>query len=348
MVEGAKRQDRIEVEGRKVAVTGAAGFIGREVCRRLDAAGSSVIGIEADEAAAGRIEAAEGRVGDVTDRGAITSALGDAELVVHTAAYVREWGAMPDFIAVNVRGTANVLDAAEAAGAERVLHLSSVVVYGCESEREQNESAPRRNVGIPYIDTKSASDRIAARRGAVIVRPGDVYGQGSVPWVERPLELMRARGFALPRRGEGNMLPVYIDDLAEAIELALRRGVAGEAYTVWSGERISFAEYFQRLAQAAGVPAPRSAPRPLLWLLGAAAETGARALGRPAPFGRHGAHMLARRGRVSNAKARRELGWEPKISLEDGLRRSAEGWRRSQPEAGPPPPGSATSAPSGL
>ena len=79
---------------------------------------------------------------------------------------------------VNVGGTVNVLDAAEAAGAERVVHLSSVVVYGYDDPADQDETAHRRTVGIPYIDTKSASDRLALRRGAVVIRPGDVYGPG--------------------------------------------------------------------------------------------------------------------------------------------------------------------------
>ena len=326
-VEGAAGQ--IEIEGRRIAVTGAGGFIGSAVSRRLAAAGASVVGIEVDRPAAERIESpAEARVADVTDPRSIAPALEDAELVVHTAAHVREWGAIEEFIEVNVRGTVNVLDAARKAGAERVVHLSSVVVYGYDAEREQDESARHRNVGIPYIDTKSASDRIAAGRSAVIVRPGDVYGPGSMPWVERPLELMSMRRFALPDRGEGNMLPVYIDDLAAAIELALRRGAPGEAYTVWSGERISFGDYFEGLAREAGVPPPRRAPRPLLWLLGAATEIGARLLQRPAPFGRHGVHLLGRRGSASNERARRELGWEPQVGLEQGLRRSAQSWRR--------------------
>jgi nucleoside-diphosphate-sugar epimerase len=326
-VEGAARQ--IEIEGRRIAVTGAGGFIGSAVSRRLAAAGASVVGIEVDGPAAERIEApTEARVADVTDPGSIAPAVEGAELVVHAAARVREWGAMEDFIEVNVRGTANVLDAARQAGAERVVQISSVVVYGYDSEREQDESARHRNVGIPYIDTKSASDRIAASRGAVIVRPGDVYGPGSTPWVARPLELMSLRRFALPDRGEGNMLPVYVDDLAAAIELALRGGAPGEAYTVWSGERISFGAYFERLAREAGVPPPRPAPRPLLWLLGAAVEIGARALDRPAPFGRHGVHLLGRRGSASNERARRELGWEPEIGLEQGVRESAASWRR--------------------
>jgi nucleoside-diphosphate-sugar epimerase len=317
------------IEGRRAAVTGAGGFIGAAVCRRLLEVGAEVIGIERDSSGAERAEAAgaKPRLADVTDPDAITEALRDAELVVHTAAHVREWGSMEDFIRVNVGGTVSVLDAAEAAGAERVVHISSVVVFGYSDERHQDESAHRRAVGIPYIDTKSASDRIAAHRGAIVVRPGDVYGPGSLPWVVRPVEVMRSRAFALPAGGQGNMLPVYIDDLAESIQLALRSGTQGSTYTVWSGERITFGEYFDRLAAAAGVPAPRRAPRSLLWLIGAGTETGARALGRPPPFGRHGVHLLHRRGTASNQSAREELGWEPTIDLDEGIELSAQAVR---------------------
>jgi nucleoside-diphosphate-sugar epimerase len=316
----------IELPGRRVAVTGAAGFIGSAVARRLAGDGAEVIGIEVTPELAEGLDpaVAESRVADVSDPAAITAALEGADLVVHTAAHVREWGAMEEFVRVNVGGTANVLDAAEAAGAERVVHLSSVVVYGYEDERHQDESAFRRAVGIPYIDTKSASDRIATRRGAVVVRPGDVYGPGSVPWTLRPVELLRTGQLALPGRGDGTMLPVYIDDLVDAIVLALRRGTPGHAYTVWDGEPVSFHDYFSRLAQVAGGRPPRKLPRALLAALAGGTEAIARIRGRPPAFGRHGITLVDRRGTASNRRAREELGWEPRVNMDEGLRRSAE------------------------
>jgi nucleoside-diphosphate-sugar epimerase len=334
MATASDHPSAFEVEGRRVAVTGAAGFIGSGVARALAAEGAQVVGIEVSSELAERVReaGAEPRIADVSDAAAIREALADVDAVVHTAAFVREWGPMEDFIRVNVQGTANVLDAAETAGAERIVQVSSVVVYGYDDTGHQDESAYRRNVGVPYIDTKSASDRIAARRGAVIVRPGDVYGPGSIPWVVRPVEMMRSRQLALPGKGDGTMLPAYIDDLVAGIIAALKRGKPGEAYTVWDGEGVTFAEYFRRLAEAAGVHEPMKLPKPMLWAIGGATETIARLRGKPPPFGRHGVILLNRRGTVSN-EAARGLGWDPEVSLDEGLRRTAE-WLTSQSVSG--------------
>ena len=274
-----------------------------------------------DEEAAARARragASEVIVGSVLDRSSVEQALDGAEMVVHTAANVREWGSMQEFIEVNVGGTRNVLDATPEGA--RVVHLSSVVVYGYDSPATLDESAPLRTIGIPYVDTKAASDRQARERGAVVIRPGDVYGPGSVPWVVRPLGLMRKRLLAVPKQSW--MMPVFVDDLVEAIMLGLTSAVPGEAYTAWSGEEITFAEYFDRLADAAGLRPPSRLPTPALWAIGALAEGTARIMRRPPALGRFGATFISRTGNASNRKLREELGWEPRVTLEEGIERS--------------------------
>ncbi len=318
--------------GRKAAITGAGGFIGSAICRRLANEGAEVLGLDIDPAAGNRISGAGAAFvqADIGDREALGSALDETDLVVHTAAQVHEWGSMEDFVRVNVTGTANVLDAAKDAGAERVVHISSVVVYGYESRSEQDEGAFRRTHGIPYIDTKSASDRLACRRGAIVIRPGDVYGPASVPWTLRPVEMARAGQLAVPGRGDGLMLPLYIDDLAHAVVLALAGGRPGQAYTVWDDRaRVTFEQHFNRLAHLAGGREARRLPRPMLELAGLAAEGWAKLRGTAPAFSARSATFVDRRGTVSVAKARDELGWEPRVSYEEGMRRTGE-WLRAE------------------
>jgi len=316
--------DNSNLEGKTLAVTGAGGFIGSAVCQRASQEGAKVIGLDRNREAIERARAcgaSEVVEGDVVDRNAVARAISGADLVVHTAANVREWGSMEDFIEVNVAGTANVLDSAPEGA--RIVHLSSVVVYGYDDPSTQDESASLRSVGIPYVDTKAASDRLARERGAVVIRPGDVYGPGSVPWVVRPLQLMKKRILAVPR--ESWMLPVFVDDLVDAIMLGLESGKPGEAYTAWSGEQVTFAEYFDRLALAAGLRPPVRLPTPALWLVGAVAEGGARLARRPPAIGRFGATFISRSGDVSNEKLREDLGWVPQVTIDEGIARSVAG-----------------------
>lgn len=320
------------LQGRAVAVTGAGGFIGAAVCRRLAAGGAAVTGIDASPEAGERTRGAGAIpvVADVTDREAMGESLAGAELVVHTAAIVSDAGTMADHVRVNVGGTATVLGAAAAAGAERCVHLSSVVVYGYDDPSHQDESAHLRNTGVPYIDTKSASDRLARRLGAVVIRPGDVYGPRSVPWAIRPLELAKAGQLFVPSGEPGIMLPVYIDDLVDAILLGLTAGEPGEAYTAWKDdERVTFEEFFNRFATMAGAHPTRHLPRSLLRAAGVAMEAAARVSGEPPAMTRHSVTLIDRRGTVSAARAREELGWEPQVSFDEGMRRT-EQWFRAE------------------
>jgi nucleoside-diphosphate-sugar epimerase len=319
-------------ERRQVAVTGAAGFIGGAICRRLSGAGAKVTGLDVAEQGAGRVREAGASFAcaDISDREAVHAALEGAELVVHAAALVHEWGEMDDFVRVNVAGTANALEAAVNAGAERVVHISSVVVYGYHDASEQDETAFRRAYGIPYIDTKSASDRLAVRRGAVVIRPGDVYGPHGTQWILRPLEMARAGQLAVPGKGDGVMLPVFIEDLVDAVLLGLERGEPGETYTVWDEQNpVSFEQHFNRIAAMVGGREARRLPRPLLAAVGATQERIAAARGSPPTLTARAITFVDRRGTVSTAKARERLGWEPRVPYDEGMRRTEE-WLRAE------------------
>jgi nucleoside-diphosphate-sugar epimerase len=281
----------------RVAVTGAAGFIGGAVCRRLAADGDEPIGIDL---------AGADRRADIADPAATVAALGGADAVVHAAALVSERGRMADFVRINTRGTRNVLDAA---GDRRAVVIASVAAWGYEFAHDLDEDARPRPCGIPYIDTKGATEVLALRRGATVIRPGDVYGPGSQPWVVRPLEMMRKGRFYLPAPGDGLITPVYVDDLVDAILRALREPrAAGRAYTVWDGHAVTAREFFAYHARSLGQGEVRVLPAPLLKLA-------ARAIG----AGPAAVTFMSRRAVYPNARAREELGWEPRFSLERGM-----------------------------
>lgn len=312
--------------GATVAVTGAAGFIGSRLTAELVGEGAEVVGIDVSPTAAERILEAGGRprICDITEPASVSAAIAGSTHVIHTAAFVHEWGTMDEFVHVNVRGTAAVLDAAQSAGVERVVHTSSVVVYGYDHPGEQDEDAHLRTAGIPYIDTKAASDRLARRRGAVVIRPGDVYGPGSVPWFVRPLQLARAGQLSVPGSGAGVMLPVYVDDLVEALLVGVERGAPGRAYTAWDGDPVTFREYFGRIAAIAGTPEPRRLPRPVLEVAGGLSELWARLRSRPPAFTSRSPVFIDRRGTISNRRIREELGWQPLVGLDEGLKRARD------------------------
>jgi nucleoside-diphosphate-sugar epimerase len=285
-----------------IAVTGACGFIGAALAERLRADGDTVIGVD--------LAGEPDRRADVADPSSTVAALAGADAIVHAAALVAERGRMEDFVRVNVRGTRNVLDAA---AGRRTVVLASVAGWGYEFQRELDEDSPPRPCGLPYIDTKGAAETLALRRGATVIRPGDVYGPGSMPWVIRPLEMMRAGRFFLPAPGDGVMTPVHVDDLVDAIARALRQPrAAGRAYTVWDGEPVTAREYFETLG---GRPV-RTLPAPLL-------RAAALALG----MGPAAVTFVTRRAGFTNARARAELGWEPRTSLQEGMARTRE-WAR--------------------
>jgi nucleoside-diphosphate-sugar epimerase len=201
--------------------------------------------------------------------------------------------------------------------------ITSVAVWGYEFTRDVSEDSPPRPCGLPYVDTKGAAEVLALRRGATVVRPGDVYGPGSGPWLVRPLGLMRSGRFFLPAPGDGLITPVYIDDLVDAIVRAVREPrAAGRAYTVWDGATVPAREFFSHLARMAGTTV-RCLPRPLLR---AGLRAGELARLQP-PLGRGALTFVSRRAAFPNTRAREELGWSPTVDVLEGMRRS-EVWAR--------------------
>lgn len=297
-------------------MTGAKGFIGAATCARLRADGHDVVEIDLPDV-------------DVTDSAALERVLSGCDLAVHTVALLPDRGGMDDHVRVNVGGTLNVLDAAERQGVARVLHVSSVAVWGYEFDRDLDEDSPPRPCGNPYIDTKGTSELLARRRGATVVRPGDVYGPRSEPWVIRPINAINAGMLVLPDGGRGLITPVYIDDLIDCFVRALTAdAAAGQVFTCWDGQAITARDFFAYHAAWTGRTV-RTAPAPLVKLGAAGGVVAARAAGRQPDVSPASLQFISRKAVYPNDRAREVLGWEPRTSLDEGMRR-AEEWARGE------------------
>ena len=327
----------MDLRGRTLAITGIGGFVGLRAAARARELGMVVRGLDRDEAAlrrAGRIGVTALR-GDVRDPADVRRLCAGVDVVFHTAAVVEEDGDPAHFRDVNVEGTRRVLEAARDTGARHVVHLSSVMVYGFAYPPDVDEDGPLRGECNPYCETKIESERVALSFDApgalrvVALRAGDVYGPGSIPWVVRPVSLMRRGLFVLPDGGRGVMNHVYVDDLVDAGLAAVAREVGGVPLNVTDGDDTSFAVYFGRLGAPLGQARIRTLPAGLLRAAFTALDRGARVAGLRAPVSPAAVDFVARPHRVSNARVRRVLGWAPRVPLAEGLRRT-HAWLRAE------------------
>jgi dTDP-4-dehydrorhamnose reductase len=181
-------------------VTGALGFIGTHLLRRLVDAGCEVVAADAARPTTSLAGVRHVHC-DITRRDSVRAALAGVrpDFGVHLAAKVGDWGAASDYDAVNVAGTRHVLEELHAAGARGIVHTSSIAAMGFTPGHDAGETV------LPVVDTFDAYSRTKAegelvardlqQAGApvVIIRPGDVYGPGCEPWVLRPVRMMRKR-----------------------------------------------------------------------------------------------------------------------------------------------------------
>jgi len=315
----------------RVFVTGARGFIGRALLERCRANGWAVAGVDREADPELGVAA-----GDTVDPSAWSDLLEGADALVHTAAIVSNSAPADAIWTVNVLGTRRVLEAAAAAGVGRFLHLSSVAAFGFDLPEAADETHPVRPNGNTYVDTKIASEQVVLQAHAAgeiestVIRPADVYGPGSRPWTVLPVEMLRAGQLVLPARGRGRFSPVYVDNLIDGIVAAIESdAAAGHVFTIGDGPSLPARDFFGYYARMLGGGPLRVLPTTLAVGLAGAVGTVYGLLGRQTEVSAQTMRMLARNGGYSIEKARRVLGYEPQVGLDEGMRR-CERWLAEQ------------------
>jgi dihydroflavonol-4-reductase len=333
------RNPSVEVEptsigrGDRVLVTGASGFIGSAVTRALSARGAQVVALLQPGASDTNLAGldVEHVVADVRDRKALGAAALGARFVFHLAALYRFWPHDPRrFYEVNVEGTRTVLAAARAAGCERVVYTSSVATLGKREGLPADETtyAHTEDLVGSYEQSKYVAEHEALREAAsglplVVVQPTTPFGPGDetpTPSGRIVLDFLNGRMVAWV---DTALNVVDVADVATGHILAAERGANGRSY-ILGGENLDLREILQRLADCTGLPAPRfQVPRGLLVPISYVSDTlEGRLLGRSPTVPIDGVRIAATRRVFSDARARRELGYESRSAAE-ALERAA-------------------------
>ena len=313
----------------KVFITGANGFIGRALMERFRKVGSVVVGVDLSANHELGVYA-----GNVASAGEWQQLAKGCDLVIHTAAVVSNSAPAELYRQVSLGSVRLVLDAAIQGGASRFVHLSSIASYGLDFTTERKETdAISLLSGYAYCDAKAASEHAALAAHAAgeidctIIRPGDVYGPGSRPWVLIPLDMIKKRQFILPAQGRGVFSPVYIDNLLDGMVLAATNpAAAGHIFNITDGLSLSCNEFFShhwRWAMKDGtIPVMSTRTAQMITSAGEFVLNGL--LKKNTEISSGSLAMLTRQAGYSIQKAQTMLQYQPAISLKEGMMKTEQ------------------------
>jgi nucleoside-diphosphate-sugar epimerase len=318
----------------RIFVTGASGFVGGAAARHLVAKGHEVRAMSRSERSDATITSL-GATPVRCDLEDVTAAhVGDAEAIIHCAAFVEQWGPVDAWKRFNIDGTARTLSAAVGAGAQRFIHISteSVLWHG-QHLRGVDETYPRAlNSPYPYSWTKARAEELVEKANTdafqtIILRPRFIWGPGDTTLLPTIEHMTKTGQWMWINNGQAKTSTTHIANLVHAIELALTRGNGGQAYFILDDGVRTMKEMISSIAATRGIALPdKSVPSWLADALAGVMEGAWRAFNlKGEPLTRFGAMIMSRDSILIDAKARREMGYAPVISVDDGLRQLKAG-----------------------
>ncbi|AZL68670.1 MULTISPECIES: NAD-dependent epimerase/dehydratase family protein [Pseudomonas] len=330
----------------KVLVTGGTGFIGRHLVWHLAAQGWQVLfsGRNA-QAAAEVIDHSPAQVswlalahGSAQTAGQLTEASQGCDAIVHCAALSSPWGSAQAFRDANLEATAEVIQACQANGIARLVHLSTPSLYFDYRDRLGiREDQPLPAPVNQYARTKAQAEALLALAelpACVILRPRAVFGPWDATLMPRLLRVMRRGAIPLMRGGQAQLDLTCVDNLVHAVWLALTRPLPRPlcVYNLSNGTPLPFNALLAQMAEQFQLPLrTRRLPWPLVHGVAHLLELKARlGDGREPLITRYGAGVLAFSQTLDIGAIERELGYRQVLSQAEGIARYAQWWRARQ------------------
>ncbi len=322
----------------KYLITGATGYIGTQLTKRLIAEGHTVHALYRSESKADELRAMSNVIlkkGDLLDRASLDAAVAGCHGVFHVAAFAKPWDKNPQtFYDYNLNGAVNVFEAARKAGAKRVVFTSTAGTISPKTgELPSDEATPRTVDFFTDYDRSKAEAEFAAKQFSeqgmeiVTVNPSRVYGPGLLSdsnGVTRMVRMYLAGKFRLlPGDGNSTGNYVFIDDVVNGHLAAMQHGKAGERY-ILGGENASFNEFFKTLSDLSGKKIKMiKLPLPVMNIAAHVMEFRANMTGKAPLLTPPWVKRFHYNWELSIEKAKRELGYSP-LNLAEGLRETVD------------------------
>lgn len=313
----------------KIFITGASGFVGGALAKALKDKHQVFAMARSEEA--GRKIIALGVTPVFSDLNSIQSQhLSDCDAVIHCAAYAEEWGSEEQFYQANVEGTQRILAAAKAGNVKRFIFIGTeAALFHGQDMLEITETYPYATKSpYPYSRTKGRAEALVLKSNhvsfqAISLRPRMVWGPNDQSILPALIEMIKKGQFSWIGKGEYKTSTTHIFNLVHAVDLALVNGKGGESYFIANDGVVRMKEFLTRYVQTQGIKIPnRSIPKFFARLLAYLVETVWRVfkIQRKPPLVRFTIDIMSAHCTVRTEKAKRELGYQPIISTEDGLR----------------------------
>jgi nucleoside-diphosphate-sugar epimerase len=312
-------------------VTGGSGFIGRALLRRLTGDGWTVRALARSDASAATVaeHGAEAVRGDLADVAAMRAGAEGADVAFHLAAKLGDSGPWEEFEQGTVVGTANALLACREAGVPRFVHTGTeAALMDGQPLHGADESWPLKPESPAFYPRSKARAELSVMAAnapgfeTVALRPRFVWGAGDTTLLPALSDMVRAGRFAWIGGGGHLTSTTHVDNTVEGLVLAAQKGRPGHAYFVTDGPPVVFREFLTRMFATQGLPEPqRTLPLGVARPLSAAAETAWRTLPLPGepPVTRFAVWASALECTIDDSKARRELGYEPVVTVDQGM-----------------------------
>lgn len=310
----------------QVLVTGATGFLGGWLVRRLLDAGLDVRVLRREKSDLSELAGlkVQHAIGDVTDPESIVKASEGVDTIFHLAGLIGySRAARAAMEKVNVEGTSHVIEAVKMNKVRKLVHLSSVTAIGASFHgevlnEESSYTIGRLNLG--YFETKKAAEELvkaAFKRGeidTVILNPSTIYGAGDAKKGSRGTQKKVAKG-KFPFYTNGGVNVVAVEDVVEAIYQAWKIGRSGERY-ILAAENMTIKQLFETIASEAGVEPPKIyLPNPVVHTIGAVGDL-LEKFGKKGPLNSENAWTSTMYHWFDSTKAQKELGFKPRPSVE--------------------------------